>query len=161
VTSHPATPRGPLPAQAGIGLRAIHHAELLAERAPVGWLEAHSENYFADGGAQVEIIEQISERYPLSLHGVGLSLGSVDALDRDHLRRLKRLVDRVRPALVSEHVCWGSIGGTMIVSHSWKFSVSHVSAPSRFAQIMPSAATTSAATAFHGRPGSGFVMASP
>jgi len=112
VTSHPATPRGPLPAQAGIGLRAIHHAELLAERAPVGWLEAHSENYFADGGAQVEIIEQISERYPLSLHGVGLSLGSVDALDRDHLRRLKRLVDRVHPALVSEHVCWGSIGGT-------------------------------------------------
>jgi uncharacterized protein (UPF0276 family) len=111
VTLLPATSRGPLPAQAGIGLRAIHHAELLAEGAPIGWLEAHSENYFADGGAQVEIIEQIGERYPLSLHGVGLSLGSVDALDRDHLRRLKRLVDRVHPALVSEHVCWGSIGG--------------------------------------------------
>jgi uncharacterized protein (UPF0276 family) len=89
----------------------MHHEELLAERASVGWLEAHSENYFADGGAQLEIIERIAERYPLSLHGVGLSLGSADDLDREHLRRLKRLVDRVQPALVSEHVCWGAIGG--------------------------------------------------
>jgi uncharacterized protein (UPF0276 family) len=111
VPKHATTPRGPLPVKAGIGLRAVHHDELLADRAPVGWLEAHAENYFADGGAQLEIIDRIADRYPLSLHGVGLSLGSADALDREHLRRLKRLVDRVQPALVSEHVCWGAIGG--------------------------------------------------
>ena len=77
----------------------------------VGWLEAHSENYFGDGGAQCAALMKLRERYPLSLHGVGLSLGSVDPLDRDHLRRLKRLVDRVEPGLVSEHICWGAIGG--------------------------------------------------
>ena len=99
------------PGAAGIGLRAVHHEELLAERPRVGWLEAHSENYFADGGAQLDYLSRTRELYPLSLHGVGLSLGSVDALDRDHLRRLKRLVDRIAPGLVSEHVCWGSIGG--------------------------------------------------
>ena len=77
----------------------------------MGWLEAHSENYFADGGAQLDELSRLRELYPLSLHGVGLSLGSVDELDRDHLRRLRRLVDRVQPGLVSEHVCWGAIGG--------------------------------------------------
>ena len=102
---------GPIPASAGIGLRAVHHDALLAERPQVGWLEAHSENYFADGGAQLDYLTRLRERYPLSLHGVGLSLGSVDELDREHLRRLKRLVDRVQPGLVSEHVCWGAIGG--------------------------------------------------
>jgi hypothetical protein len=102
---------GPIPASAGIGLRAVHHDALLAERPPVGWLEAHSENYFADGGAQLNYLTRLRERYPLSLHGVGLSLGSADELDREHLRRLRRLVDRVRPGLVSEHVCWGAIGG--------------------------------------------------
>ena len=89
----------------------MHHDALLAERPDVGWLEAHSENYFADGGAQVEYLARLRERYPLSLHGVGLSLGSTDELDREHLRRLRRLVDRFEPGLVSEHVSWGSIGG--------------------------------------------------
>ena len=102
---------GPIPVSAGIGLRAVHHEALLAERPGVGWLEAHSENYFADGGAQLDYLSRLRELYPLSLHGVGLSLGSVDELDRDHLRRLKRLVDRIAPGLVSEHVCWGAIGG--------------------------------------------------
>ena len=102
---------GPVPATAGIGLRAIHHDALLEERPRVGWLEAHSENYFADGGAQLDYLSRLRELYPLSLHGVGLSLGSVDELDRDHLRRLKRLVDRMQPGLLSEHVCWGAIGG--------------------------------------------------
>jgi uncharacterized protein (UPF0276 family) len=104
-------PRGPVPARAGIGLRAVHHDALLAERPGVGWLEAHSENYFADGGAQLESLERLRALYPLSLHGVGLSLGSTDPLDRDHVRRLKRLIDRFDPMLVSEHVCWGSVGG--------------------------------------------------
>jgi uncharacterized protein (UPF0276 family) len=102
---------GSIPARAGIGLRAVHHDALLAERPAVGWLEAHAENYFADGGAQLEYLTKLRELYPLSLHGVGLSLGSADELDREHLRRLKRLVTRFEPGLVSEHVCWGAVGG--------------------------------------------------
>lgn len=105
-----ATP-GSIPATAGIGLRAIHHDPLLEQRPAVGWLEAHSENYFADGGAQLDYVTRLRGRYPLSLHGVGLSLGSIDELDREHLRRLRRLVDSIEPGLVSEHVCWGAIGG--------------------------------------------------
>lgn len=103
--------RGPIPARAGIGLRAVHHEALLAERPDVGWLEAHSENYFADGGASLDYLAQLAEIYPISLHGVGLSLGSTDPIDRAHLRRLRRLVDRIEPGLVSEHVSWSSVGG--------------------------------------------------
>ncbi|MCM2309929.1 MAG: DUF692 domain-containing protein [Steroidobacteraceae bacterium] len=106
-----ATIRTSIPARAGIGLRAVHHDALLAGRPAVGWLEAHSENYFADGGAQVDSLMQLRGHYPLSLHGVGLSLGTTDALDREHLRLLRRTIDRFEPALVSEHVCWGAVGG--------------------------------------------------
>ena len=102
---------GPIPARAGIGLRAVHHDALLAERPDVGWLEVHSENYFADGGAQIDDLVKLAEHYPLSLHGVGLSLGSIDALDLEHLRRIRRLINRFEPALVSEHASWGSVGG--------------------------------------------------
>lgn len=109
--NHTLSGQGPIPARAGIGLRAAHHAALLSARPTVGWLEAHSENYFVDGGSQLACIEQLRASYPISLHGVGLSLGGVDELDRGHLRRLKRLVDRLEPALVSEHVSWGSYGG--------------------------------------------------
>lgn len=77
----------------------------------MGWLEAHSENYFAPGGAQPEALERIRAEYPLSLHGVGLSLGSTDPLDRRHLENLKRIVERFEPALVSEHLSWGSFRG--------------------------------------------------
>lgn len=101
----------PIPVRAGIGLRAPHQAEILARRPPVHWLEAHSENYFGDGGAQLEELVELSRRHPLSLHGVGLSLGSTDPLDEAHLARLERLVARVQPALVSEHVAWGAAGG--------------------------------------------------
>jgi hypothetical protein len=102
----------PIPARSGIGLRARHHDDLLRQRPDIGWLEAHSENYFADGGAQIDYLLQLRETYPLSLHGVGLSLGSTDALDREHLWRLKRLVHLSEPGLVSEHLCWGSVNGT-------------------------------------------------
>ncbi len=102
---------GPLPVSAGIGLRAQHHRDVLEQRPTVGWLEAHSENYFALGGAQPECLEQIRALYPLSLHGVGLSLGSIDPLDRRHLENLKRIVARFEPALVSEHLSWGSFRG--------------------------------------------------
>jgi uncharacterized protein (UPF0276 family) len=111
VSSAEATLPGPIPARAGIGLRAVHHEALLERRPDVGWLEAHSENYFADGGAQVDALMRLREHYPLSLHGVGLSLGSTDPLDPGHLRRLRRAIDRFEPALVSEHVCWGAVGG--------------------------------------------------
>lgn len=100
-----------MPVRAGIGLRAVHHAQFLTERPAAAWLEAHSENYFAAGGAQRETIEALRADYPLSLHGVGLSLGSTDRLDQGHLRRLRDLVHRTEPAFVSEHLSWSSVGG--------------------------------------------------
>jgi uncharacterized protein (UPF0276 family) len=103
--------QGPIPASAGVGLRAPHVQRVLDEKPPVPWFEVHSENYFAAGGAAHAALEQIRADYPLSLHGVGLSLGSSDALDRDHLATLGALVRRYQPALVSEHICWGAIGG--------------------------------------------------
>lgn len=103
--------QGPIPAAAGIGLRAPHVQRVLDEKPPVPWFEVHSENFFAAGGAAHVALEQIRADYPLSLHGVGLSLGSSDALDRDHLATLGALVRRYQPALVSEHICWGAIGG--------------------------------------------------
>jgi uncharacterized protein (UPF0276 family) len=77
----------------------------------VGWFEAHSENYFAAGGSQRESLERIRADYALSLHGVGLSIGSTDPLDRAHLNELMRLVRDFAPILVSEHLSWGSVGG--------------------------------------------------
>ncbi len=100
-----------MPAAAGIGLRKQHHLDVLAETPRVAWFEAHSENYFSDGGPHIDCLERIREQYPLSLHGVGLSLGSTDALNRDHLERLRRTVQRFRPALISEHLSWSSVGG--------------------------------------------------
>jgi uncharacterized protein len=100
-----------LPDSAGIGLRAPHVAQVLAERPPVPWFEVHSENYFADGGPALAALDRIRADYPVSLHGVGLSLGSTDALDTAHLAKLARLVDRIAPAQVSEHLCWSSVNG--------------------------------------------------
>jgi uncharacterized protein len=102
----------PIPAQAGIGLRAVHHQAVLDEKPAVAWLEAHSENYFADGGAQIDFLRAIRADYALSLHGVGLSLGSVDPMDEEHLRKLQRLVRWSEPAFVSEHLSWSSVNGT-------------------------------------------------
>jgi uncharacterized protein (UPF0276 family) len=102
---------GPIPACAGIGLRAIHHDALVNERPAVGWIEAHTENYFHEGGAAVRALERARASYPLSLHGVGLSLGSADGVDREHLARVKHAITRFEPALVSEHACWGHSGG--------------------------------------------------
>ena len=100
-----------IPIAVGIGLRAPHVQRVLAERPPVAWLEVHSENLFAAGGSLHAAVESLRANYPLSLHGVGLSLGSADALDQSHLAKLKALVDRYQPELVSEHLCWGAIGG--------------------------------------------------
>jgi uncharacterized protein len=101
----------PLPAVAGIGLRAPHIAQVRAERPNVGWFEVHSENYFVDGGPALAALDAIRHEYPIALHGVGLSLGSADALDAEHLRRLRRLAARIQPAAISEHLCWGRIDG--------------------------------------------------
>jgi uncharacterized protein (UPF0276 family) len=106
-----ATPAGPIPAIAGIGLRTPHQEEIARERPAAGWLEVHSENYFADGGTQIERLMNARSLYPLSLHGVGMSLGSTDPLDPEHVRRLKRLVGWSEPAFVSEHLSWGSVQG--------------------------------------------------
>lgn len=101
----------PDPRRAGIGLRAPHYREIAACRPALGFLEVHSENYFADGGPALAWLEHLRTVYPVSLHGVGLGIGSCDALDIAHLEHLKRLADRIEPALVSEHICWGAIGG--------------------------------------------------
>lgn len=100
-----------IPARAGIGLRAEHYDAILQTRPSVGWLEVHSENYFGAGGKPLDYLERIRAHYPLSLHGVGLSIGSTDPLDQQHLAALKALIQRFEPALVSEHLSWGSIGG--------------------------------------------------
>jgi uncharacterized protein (UPF0276 family) len=99
-----------LPARAGIGLRPPHYRELLADPPDLGFVEVHSENYFGDGGQPLAMLERFRARYPVSLHGVGLSLGSAGALDGEHLERLQRLVRRIEPVFVSDHLCWGAAG---------------------------------------------------
>ena len=111
VDSAPPAARGALCAAAGIGLRTPHLRQVLAERPPVPWFEIHSENYFADGGPALAALERIRADYPLSLHGVGMSLGSTDPLDRVHVAKLAQLIARVEPAFVSEHLCWSGVGG--------------------------------------------------
>jgi len=103
--------RGPIPASAGIGLRFPHHHVVLDESPAVAWFEVHPENYMG-GGTPLAYLEAIRRDYPLSLHGVGLSLGSADGVDERHLSRLQRLIERVEPGLVSEHLAWSAIDGT-------------------------------------------------
>ena len=107
-------PHGPIPPRSGIGLRAGHYRDLLAQRPPLAFVEVHSENYFGAGGAPHHFLEQTRAHYPLSLHGVGLSFGSSDPLDREHLRQLKTLIQRYEPALVSDHLSWSSVGGVFL-----------------------------------------------
>jgi uncharacterized protein (UPF0276 family) len=114
--SSPHTPRWsvpvtPIPAKAGIGLKFDHAAEIIENRSEVGWFEVHAENYMGDGGRPIETLERIARDYPISVHGVGLSIGGVDDLDEDHLARLERLVRRIGPGLVSEHLAWCAVGG--------------------------------------------------
>jgi len=95
----------------GIGLRAPHYRQFLEHQIEIDWLEVHSENYFGDGGFDLHVLEHVAQNHPISLHGVGLGLGSAatDQINQTHLQKLKRLVDRIQPALVSEHLCWGAI----------------------------------------------------
>lgn len=92
--------------QVGIGWRHPHYGQVLAERPALGFLEVHSENFFGDGGAAQALLMQARASYPVSLHGVGLGLGSAAGIDAWHLDQLARLVDRVDPVRVSDHACF-------------------------------------------------------
>ncbi|TCW82978.1 hypothetical protein C5O80_17960 [Burkholderia sp. SRS-46] len=101
---------GTVPARAGVGLRFRHHGDVLARQPACAWFEVHTENYLG-GGAAPRCLDAIRRDYPLSLHGVGLSLGSADGLDAAHLARIRAAVRRFEPGLVSEHLAWSAIGG--------------------------------------------------
>lgn len=94
----------------GIGLRAQHYAAFLETRPRLPFVEVHSENYFR-GGRHLEVLLDVRRDTPVSLHGVGLSLGSADPLSERHVAALKQLAERVEPVLVSDHLCWSSVGG--------------------------------------------------
>ncbi|QSY98291.1 DUF692 domain-containing protein (plasmid) [Rhizobium bangladeshense] len=106
-------PSNPVPTAAGIGLRSQHIGEMLSRRPSAGWLEVHAENYMG-GSAAVDALERLRESYPLSIHGVGLSLGSSSGLDRDHLEGLRKLCLRFQPGLVSEHLAWSAADGAYL-----------------------------------------------
>jgi uncharacterized protein (UPF0276 family) len=97
-----------LPARAGAGLKGEHVAEILETRPEVGFFEVHAENYMGAGGVPHRQLEAIRNEYPVSLHGVGLSIGAEGPLDKDHLKRLKVLNDRYEPGLFSEHLAWST-----------------------------------------------------
>ena len=107
---HNARGVSPIPAAAGIGLRFPHHEQVLQQQPAVAWFEVHAENYFG-GGSPRQVLERVRCDYPLSLHGVGLSLGSAEGLDRTHLQRVAELVRSTEPGLVSEHLSWSIVGG--------------------------------------------------
>ena len=97
-----------LPALPGVGYKAKHFSDILNDPAPVGWLEIHAENYMGNGGRPLAQMRVLSERFPISVHGVGLSIGGEGRLDPDHLARLKHLCDWLNPASFSEHLAWST-----------------------------------------------------
>ncbi len=99
-----------LPADVGVGFKLRHLEDVLAAPGPVTWLEIHAENYMVDGGPRMAALRRVAERFAISCHGVGLSIGSEGPLDREHLARLARLVKGLAPAMVSEHLAWSRHG---------------------------------------------------
>ena len=99
-----------LPARGGVGLKPEHFREILASAPDLGFFEVHAENYMVDGGPFHHYLTRIRENYCLSIHGVGLSIGSESPLDDEHLNRLARLLDRYQPESFSEHLAWASHG---------------------------------------------------
>lgn len=95
----------------GLGLRVDHYEAILAEPAPIDWLEIVTENYLVPGGRPLDYLERFRARYPLVMHGVSLSIGGTDPLDRAYLRDLRALADRVQPAWISDHLCWTAVDG--------------------------------------------------
>lgn len=100
-----------LPARAGVGFKPVHFRTILVEPQPIGFFEVHAENYMGAGGPPHAQLAALRQRYALSLHGVGLSIGSMQPLDRDHLARLRSLCDRYEPESFSEHLAWSSHDG--------------------------------------------------
>ena len=98
----------PLPPRAGAGLKTAHVADILAKRPAIGFFEVHAENYMGAGGMPHAQLHAIRELYPLSVHGVGMSIGGESEIDREHLARFKAVVDIYQPAMVSEHLAWSS-----------------------------------------------------
>lgn len=97
-----------VPSRAGVGLKAEHYRTIIETRPDIGFFEVHAENYMGAGGPPHRYLSAIRDRYPLSLHGVGLSIGADRPLDRDHLQRIKALIERYQPGLFSEHLAWSS-----------------------------------------------------
>ena len=95
----------------GLGLRTTHYDAILKNRPRVDWFEVLSENYLVPGGRPLDYLEKIRERYPLVMHGVSLSIGSTDPLDRAYLRELKALAGRIEPRWISDHLCWTGVAG--------------------------------------------------
>jgi len=98
----------PLPPLPGVGYKPQHYADIIKNPDPVGWLEIHAENYMGGGGRPIAQLRHLAERFPISVHGVGLSIGSEGDLDPEHLARLKHLVDWLNPASFSEHLAWST-----------------------------------------------------
>lgn len=105
--------QGPIPAAAGIGLRFRHHRDVIEQLPAIGWMEIHPENYMGGGKPRAELAA-VRRDYPVSFHGVGLSLGSVDGIDPKHLQRLAELVVEIEPGLVSEHIAWSVADGNYL-----------------------------------------------
>ena len=95
----------------GVGLKNEHFSQVLETRPSLTFFEVHAENFMSAGGAHHRFLEAISEAYPISVHGVGMSLGSAEGISKEHLRKFKKVVDRYKPWLVSEHLAWSSEGG--------------------------------------------------
>ena len=104
----------PLPDAAGVGYKPQHLAAILQDAGPVEWLEIHAENYMGDGGRPIAQLRHLAERFPISVHGVGLSIGGAGPLDADHLARLRHLCDWLPPASFSEHLAWSTHEGQFL-----------------------------------------------
>jgi uncharacterized protein (UPF0276 family) len=103
-----------LPLAPGVGYKARHYADLMADPGPVGWLEIHAENYMGDGGRPIAQLRALADRFPISVHGVGLSIGGEGRLDPDHLTRLRHLLGWLDPASFSEHLAWSTHDGAFL-----------------------------------------------
>ena len=109
--SSPAVSRSGVPPRAGVSFKGEHAAIVCASGPDIGWFEVHPENYMVAGGSRLAVLEELRGRYPLSLHGVGMSLGGAERLDPDHLKAFRGLVERFDPGLVSEHIAWSAHDG--------------------------------------------------
>lgn len=106
--------RNGLPARPGVGYKPQHFQDILADASPVDWLEIHAENYMGHGGRPLAQLRHLAERFPISVHGVGLSIGGEGRLDPDHLDRLRHLCDWLKPASFSEHLAWSTHDGAFL-----------------------------------------------